>query len=160
MTVVNLLRDVEMNHILLIDYCLFNKYPEILRIQAIRDNMSKYNQALSYLASLPTDEWLYINLIRPRSDTNVLKRNNFVMLSSAAFAAAKYENPSMRNYRGGQETAAGGYVDKVVTTYLNVRTNMSIMSMVRSPYAYLSSTERSEVARESEHTKNNNNSNK
>jgi hypothetical protein len=96
-----------MNHVLLIDYYLFNKYPEILRIRAVRDNMSKYNQALSYeyLASLPPDERLYVKLMRPRMDTNVLNRNNFIMLSSAAFAVAKYENPSTRNYRGGQETA-------------------------------------------------------
>jgi hypothetical protein len=72
------------------------------------------------------------------------------MLSAAAFAAAKYENPSMKNYQGGQETVAGGYVDKIVTTYLNVRTNMSIMSMVWSPYAYLSQTGRIEVTKESE----------
>jgi hypothetical protein len=102
---VKLLQGVEMNHILLIDYYLFNKYPEILRIQAVRDNVSKCNQALSYLASLPTDGRLYVKLI-PRPDTTVLNRNNFVMLSSAPFAAAKYENPSMKNYRGGQETAA------------------------------------------------------
>jgi hypothetical protein len=39
-TVLKLLRGVEMNHILLIDYYLFNKYPEILRVRAIRDNMA------------------------------------------------------------------------------------------------------------------------
>jgi hypothetical protein len=109
----------------------------------------KYNQALSYFASLPPDERLYVKLMRPRADTNVLNRNNFIVLTSAAFAAGKYENPSMKNYRGGQETAAGGYVDKIVTTYVNGRTNMLIMSMVRSPYALLSLTERAEVTRES-----------
>jgi hypothetical protein len=84
-TVVKLLRGVEMNHILLIDYYLFNKYPEISRIRAVRDNVSKYSQAVSYLASLPTDGLWYVKLIRPRSDTNVLNRNNFVMLSSAPY---------------------------------------------------------------------------
>jgi hypothetical protein len=103
--------------------------------------MIKHNQALNYLSSLPSDERLYVKLLRPRSDTNILNRNNFIMLYAAAFAAAKYENPSMKNYRGGQETATGGYVDKVVTTYLTVRTNMSISSMVRSPYAYLRPSE-------------------
>jgi hypothetical protein len=93
---------VEMNHILLIDYYRFNKYPEILRITAVRDNMSKYNLALSYLASLTADERLYVKLLCPRSNTNVLNRNNFIMLSAAEFAAAKYENPSMKKYRGGK----------------------------------------------------------
>jgi hypothetical protein len=45
-----------MNHILLTDYYLFNKYPEIFRIRAIRDNMAKDNQALSYLSSVPESE--------------------------------------------------------------------------------------------------------
>jgi hypothetical protein len=75
--------------------------------------------------------------MKPRSDTNVFNWNNFVMLVSAAYAAAKYENPSMRNYSGGQETAAGGHVDNVVTTYLSVRTSMSISSIIQSPHAYL-----------------------
>jgi hypothetical protein len=104
-TVVKLLRGVEMGHILLIDYYLFNKYPEILRVRAIRDDLVKYNQALNYLAFLTPYERLYVKLMRPREETSVLNRNNFVMLSTAAFAAAKIELPSMRNYIG----AASGY---------------------------------------------------
>jgi hypothetical protein len=61
------------------------------------------------------------------------------MLSAAAYAAAKYENPSMKNYRGGQESAAGGHVEKIVSTYLSMRTSHAIVGMTRSPYApYLS----------------------
>jgi hypothetical protein len=59
-----------------------------------------------------------------------------------ASAAAKYENPSMTNYHGGQERAARGHVDKIVPTYLTVRTNLSISSIIRSPYAYLSVNEK------------------
>jgi hypothetical protein len=81
-TVIRLLRGVEMNHILLIDYYLFNKYPEILRIRAVRDNMAKYNQALTYFWSVPEDERLYVKIMQPRTYTNVLNRNNFVMLAS------------------------------------------------------------------------------
>jgi hypothetical protein len=67
-TVVKFLRGVETNHILLIDYP-FNKYPEILRIRSIRNNMVKYDQALGYLASIPENERLYVKIMRPRSDT-------------------------------------------------------------------------------------------
>jgi hypothetical protein len=73
--------------------------------------MTKYNQALGYLMSVPDTDRLFVKLLRAISETDILNRNNFVMLSAAAFAAAKFENPSMRNYRGGQETAAGGHID-------------------------------------------------
>jgi hypothetical protein len=95
-TVVRLLRGVEMNQILVIDYYFFNKYPEILRIRSVRDNMVKYIQALSYLSSIPEDERLYVKIMKPRVDTAVLNRNN-IMLSAAAYSAAKFEIPSMKN---------------------------------------------------------------
>jgi hypothetical protein len=126
---------------LLIDYYLITKYPELLRIRVVRDNMARYNQALAYMSSVPETERLYIKLMRSRIDSAVLNRNNFVMLSAAAYAAAKYENPSMKNYRGGQESATGGHVDKIVTTYLTLRTTLSISAMIRSPFAYLSRDE-------------------
>jgi hypothetical protein len=126
-----------MNHILLIDYYLFTKYPEILRIRA-----------MAFLASVPDDERMYVKIMRPRVDTSVLNRNNFVRLSTAAYAAAKYENPSMRNYRGGQESATGGHIDKIVTTFLTVRTTFAISSMIRSPFSYLSEVEMTIIERE------------
>lgn len=147
-TVVRLLRGVEMNHILLIDYFLFTKYPELWRIRPVRDNMARFNQAIAYLMTIPETERMFVKLLRPRSETAVLNRNNFIMLSAAAYAAAKYENPSMRNYREGQEAAAGGHVEKVVTTYLAMRTTHAITGMTRSPYAYLSQTELSIIDQE------------
>jgi hypothetical protein len=71
--------------------------------------MAQFNQAMAYLATVPEEERMHVKLMRPWVDTSVLntRRNNFIMLSSAAYAAAKYENPSMKNYRGGQETATG-----------------------------------------------------
>jgi hypothetical protein len=47
-TVLRLLRGVEMNHILLIDYYLFTKYSEILRIRSVSDNMTRFNQTMAY----------------------------------------------------------------------------------------------------------------
>lgn len=149
-TVLKLLRGVEMNHILLIDYYLFNKYPEILRVRAIRDNMAKYNQALEYLAGIADYERLYVKLIKKKTETDILNRNNFIMLSAAAFAAARYEIPSMKNYQGGQQQAAGGHIDKVVHTYLTMRTQLSLSSIVRAPSAYMSQEEQALMIAESE----------
>jgi hypothetical protein len=139
-----------MNHILLIDYYLFNKYPEILRVRAIRDNMAKYNQALEYLAGIADYERLYVKLIKKKTETDILNRNNFIMLSAAAFAAARYEIPSMKNYQGGQQQAAGGHIDKVVHTYLTMRTQLSLSSIVRAPSAYMSQEEQALMIAESE----------
>jgi hypothetical protein len=148
-TVVRLLRGVEMNHILLIDYYLFTKYPEILRIRSVRDNMSKYIQGLNYLSSVSEDERLYVKIMKPRADTAVLNRNNFIMLSAAAYSAAKFEIPSMKNYRGAQDTAGGGHTDKIVASYLTYRTNTVMMSMGRSAFAYMSPRERQLMEAES-----------
>jgi hypothetical protein len=73
--------------------------------------MTKYNQPLGYLPSVPDTDRLFVKLLRAKSEKDIFKRNNFVMLSAATFPAAKFENPLMRNYRGGQETAAGGHID-------------------------------------------------
>jgi hypothetical protein len=70
-----------MNHILPIDYFLFTKYPELLRIRAVRDNMSRFNQAMAYLATIPESERMFVKLMRPRTETAVLNRNNFIMCS-------------------------------------------------------------------------------
>jgi hypothetical protein len=104
--------------------------------------MARFNLALAYLSSLPETDQMYVKILKSRIDTAVLNRNNFGMMANAAYAAAKYTNPSMKIYRGGQETSAGGHIDKVVTTYLTVRTTLSISAMVRSPFAYLSFEER------------------
>jgi hypothetical protein len=129
-TVLCLLCGVEMNHILLIDYFVFTKYPEILCIRAVHDNMAQFNQAMEYLATVPEEERMYVKLMRPRVDTSILNRNKFIMLSSAAYVTAKYENPSMKNYRGGQETVTGGHIDKIVTTYLTVGTTLALGSLI------------------------------
>jgi hypothetical protein len=44
----------------------------------------------------------YVKLIKKKTETDILNRNNFIMLSAAAFAAARYEIPSMKNYQGEQ----------------------------------------------------------
>jgi len=44
------LQGVEMGHIVMIDRYIFSKYPELLRIRALRDNMANMNSAWDYLA--------------------------------------------------------------------------------------------------------------
>lgn len=125
-TVVRLSRGAEMSHIQLINDFLLTKYPEILRIWHLRGDLKKFKHAMEYLSTIPEDERMYVKILRPRSDTAVLDRNNFVTLSAAAFAAAKFEPPSMKNYREGQESAVERDVARVVTTYLTTSSTLSI----------------------------------
>jgi hypothetical protein len=110
-TVPRLIKGVQMNHLPVIDYFVLTKYPEILRIRIVRDNMARFNLALAYLASLPESDRMYVKILKSRIDTAVLNRNNFGMMANAAYPAAKYGNPSMKNYRG-QDTAAGGQIQR------------------------------------------------
>jgi hypothetical protein len=88
-TVLRLLSGVEMNHLLLIDYFVLTKYPEILRIRVVRDNMARFNLALAYLSSVPDTDRRHVKILKSCTDTAVLNRNNFGMLANAAFAAAQ-----------------------------------------------------------------------
>jgi hypothetical protein len=54
--IVMFLQGVEMGHILMINHYIFGKYPELLRIRALRDNMEAMNHAWAYLVSLDPGE--------------------------------------------------------------------------------------------------------
>jgi hypothetical protein len=86
--VVLLLQGAEMNHSILIDTYVFNKYPELLRIRLLRDNMATYNAAMEFLFTIPAGERMYVKLLYPKDQTAVLNRNNFSLLASAAVSVA------------------------------------------------------------------------
>lgn len=46
-TVVQLMQGIEMNHILMVSTYIFNKYPELLRIRVLRDNLNSVNAAMT-----------------------------------------------------------------------------------------------------------------
>jgi hypothetical protein len=54
--VIIFLQGVEMDHIIMIDRCIFAKYPELLRMRSLPDNMEAMNNAWTYLASLDPGE--------------------------------------------------------------------------------------------------------
>jgi hypothetical protein len=61
--VVGLMQGAEMNLILTIDYYIFNKYPELLRIRLIRDDLGSFNQATEFIRSKTEDEALYVKIL-------------------------------------------------------------------------------------------------
>lgn len=136
------LQGVEMGHILMIDKYIFSKYPELLRIRSLRDNMAAMNTAWEYLASVEEDERFFVKILYDRSATAALNRQNFTLLATAAISAAQFETPSMRFYRGGNVTATSGTVGDIVTQYLTLRMNLAYMAMPVSPYAAMSEEEK------------------
>jgi len=136
------LQGVEMGHILMIDRYIFSKYPELLRIRLLRDNMAAMNRAWEFLASLPAGERFFAKILYDKSETAALNRQNFHLLANAAVSAAQFETPSMRFYRGGNVTATSGALADVVNKYLAMRLNLASTSIVQSNYAYMTDHER------------------
>jgi hypothetical protein len=64
-TVVQLLQGLEMNNLLMISNYIFNKYPELLRIRALRDNLNAVNTAMTYLTTIPEDNIMYVKILQP-----------------------------------------------------------------------------------------------
>jgi hypothetical protein len=135
------LQGVEMGHILMIDKYIFGRYPEFLRIRALRDNMEAMNNAWHYLSSLEPGERYFAKILYTKDETAALNRNNFSLLATAAISAAKFGIPSMQFYRGGNITGTSGALDTVVTQYLNMRLNLSYYAISYSPYSYMSDQE-------------------
>jgi hypothetical protein len=67
--VIMFLQGVEAGHILIIDRYIFGKYPELLRIRALRDNMEAMNRAWAYLVSLDPGERYFAKLLYTRDET-------------------------------------------------------------------------------------------
>jgi len=140
--VVMFLQGVEMGHIIMIDRYIFSKYPELLRIRALRDNMANMNAAWEFLASLDPGNRYFAKLLFTKDATAVLNRNNFSLLATAAIAAAQFEIPSMRFYRGGNITGTTGAIAEVVKQYLSLRMNLAYYGVMKSGYAYMSEEEK------------------
>jgi hypothetical protein len=94
--VIMFLQGVEMGHILMIDRYIFGKYPALLRITALRDNMEAMNRAWAYLVSLDPGDRYFAKILYTKDETAALNRNNFSLLAIAAVAAALTDTPSIR----------------------------------------------------------------
>jgi hypothetical protein len=148
--VVLLLQGAEMNHIILIGTYVFNKYPELLRIRLLRDNMATYNAAMEFLFTIPSGERMYVKLLYPKDQRAILNRNNFSLLASAAVSVARFENPSFKFYRGGSEDKVGASIKNVIMNYLSFRVNMAPIAMSYSPFAYMSKEEQDRLRKQME----------
>jgi hypothetical protein len=148
--VVLLLQGAEMNHIILIDMYLFNKYPELLSLRQLRYDLMNYNAAMEFLSKIPSSERMHVKLLYPRDQTGILNRNNFPLLAAAATVVARYENPSFRFYPGAAEDTLGTSLKGVIINYLSSRVNMAPIAMSNSCFAYLSAEEQKRLRQQVE----------
>ncbi|QQM16273.1 hypothetical protein 3 [Jimsystermes virus] len=140
--VVMFLQGVEMGHIIMIDKYIFSRYPELLRIRSLRDNMEAMNNAWSYLSSLQPGDRYFAKLLYNKDATAPLNRNNFSLLATAAITAAQFETPSMRFYQGGNVTGTSGALSESVKQYLNLRMNLTYCAIMESDFACMSDFEK------------------
>jgi hypothetical protein len=89
-----------MTHIILIDEYLYSRYRERLSIRMLAENHKAMTAVWEYLASLPPQDVYFAKILYDKEATACLNRNSFPLHISAAVAAARFETPSMINYRG------------------------------------------------------------
>jgi len=129
--VISLLKGTSMTHITLIDEYLYSRYRELLSIRLLADNHKGMLAAWQFLASLQPHEFYYAKILFDKEQTACLNRNNFPLHTAAAVAAAKFETPSMINYRGAEgQIQSSTLLGTIVHNYLSVR-------LKGSPYALI-----------------------
>jgi len=108
------------------------------------------NNAWTFLSSLSPGERYFAKLLFSKDETAALNRNNFQLLATAAIAAAQFETPSMRFYKGGNVTGAIGSLVETVKQYLNLRMNLSYCAITQSDYAYMTPEEKAKYVAHAE----------
>ena len=120
--VISLLKGTSMTHIILIDEYLYSRYRELLSIRLLADNHKGMLAAWQFLASLQPHEVYYAKILFDKEQTACLNRNNFPLHTAAAVAAAKFETPSMINYRGTEgQIQSSTLLGTIVENYLKIR---------------------------------------
>jgi hypothetical protein len=128
---VNLLRGTNMTHILLIDEYLYSRYRELLSIRVLAENHKGMMAAWAYLASLHPTEVYYAKILFSKEETACLNRNNFPLHIPAAVAAARFETPSMQNYRGTEtQIQSSTLLGNIVRVYLTKRLGLAPRAMI------------------------------
>jgi hypothetical protein len=129
--VVSLLKGTSMTHIIFIDEYLYSRYRELLSIRLLSDNHKGMRAAWQFLASLQPHEVYYAKILFDKEKTACLNRNNFPLHTAAAVAAAKFETPSMINYRGAEgQIQSSTLLGTTVSKYLNIRLNVSPYALI------------------------------
>ena len=94
-----------MTHIILIDEYLYHRY-ELLSMRLLAANHKGISAAWEFLAFLEEHERFFAKILYDKETTACLNRGNFPLhIAAAIAAAARFETPSMANYRGAEGQA-------------------------------------------------------
>jgi hypothetical protein len=88
-----------MTHIILSDEYLYHRY-KLLFLRLLAENHKEISAAWEFLASLEEHERFFAKILYDKETTACLNRGNFQLhIAAVAAAAARFETPSMANYR-------------------------------------------------------------
>jgi DNA polymerase III delta prime subunit len=120
--IVSLLKGTRMTNIILIDEYLYSRYRELLSIRLLAENHKGMLAAWAFLAKLPENEMYFAKILYDKETTACLNRNNFPLHIAAAVSAARFELPTMLNYRGAEsQIQSSTLLANIVHTYLTKR---------------------------------------
>jgi hypothetical protein len=146
--VISLLKGTNMTHIILIDEYLYHRYKEILSVRLLAENHKGMAAAWEFLASLEEHERSFAKILYDKEVTACLNRCNFPLHIAAAVAAAKFELPSMANYRGAEGQAQSSTrLSAIVSDYLSVRLSLIKTAIINEHAMFGSSLEVAEYHR-------------
>jgi hypothetical protein len=109
---------------------------ELLSIRVLAENHKAMAAVWEYLASLPPQDVYFAKILYDKEATACLNRNNFPLHISAAVSAARFETPSMVNYRGNEGQIQSS--DRIVSLYLSRRLTLSHHALLNETAAFSS----------------------
>lgn len=142
--VINLMRGTEMQHIIMIDRMLYEKYNELLHLNCMKGLSNVMGAAVAYLNTLAPEEVMFARLLKDKDESALLNRNLFDFYSTVATAAAQYENSSFDNYYI-SDTPSHQRIALAVKRYLMQRDKLLGVSAIERKEANATETEKNVV---------------
>jgi hypothetical protein len=113
----------------------------LLSIRLLAENHKGISAAWEFLASLEEHERFFDKILY-KETTACLNRGNFPLHIAAAAAAARYETPSMANYRGaGGQSQSSELLGTIVHGYLTTRLSLTKTAFINAAAIFGSSYE-------------------
>jgi hypothetical protein len=105
----------------------------------LAENHKAMTAAWEYLASLPPQDVYFAEILYDKEATACLDRNNFPLHIAAAVSAARFETPSMVNYRGTEsQIQSSVQLGNIVSLYLTRRLTLSHHALLNEAAAFSS----------------------
>ncbi|CAG9822179.1 unnamed protein product [Phaedon cochleariae] len=121
--IINLMREAEMHHFVLIDKYLFNQYRELSSTKPLSGLVKVHKKVLRKLGSYPEPDVMYLQILHNKDDLAELNRANFKTASIIATACARYEHTSFNAYYSDESPRAKELSERVME-YLELKNDL------------------------------------